>query len=115
MLRSAAILLTFCVLANAADSFSGRVVAITDGDSIKIMRDNQAVVVCLDGIDSPERNQPFGTRAKEFAGPLAFGKVVTVDIKGTDRYKRIIGRIVLDDGLVLNEDLLKAGMAWVYV
>jgi endonuclease YncB( thermonuclease family) len=62
-----------------------------------------------------ERKQPFGTRAREFTGEFAFGKLVTVEIKGTDRYRRIIGRVVLDDGRVLNEELLKAGMAWVYV
>lgn len=66
-------------------------------------------------MDSPDKKQPFGTKAKQFAGSLAFGKAVTVEIEGTDRYRRIIGRVVLPDGRVLNEELLKGGFAWVYV
>jgi micrococcal nuclease len=102
-------------LVNAAESFSGRMVGITDGDTIRVLRDGVSVPVRLDGIDAPEKKQPFGARSREFAGALAFGKVVTVETKGTDRYRRIIGRVVLNSGRVLNEEMLKAGMAWVYV
>jgi endonuclease YncB( thermonuclease family) len=115
MLKSAALILTFCALATAAESFKGEVMAITDGDTIRVMREGRAVPVRLDGIDAPERKQPFGTRAKEFTGALAFGNTATVEIIGTDRYRRIIGRVVLEDGRVLNEELLKAGLAWVFV
>ena len=37
----------------AAD-FSGRVVGVTDGDTISVMRDGRAVRVRLEGIDCPE-------------------------------------------------------------
>src|SRR5436190_6272746 len=115
MLRSAATLLTFCALANAAESFSGPVVGIMDGDTIKVMRDGVAVSVRLDGIDCPEKKQPFGTRAKQFTGDLVSNETVKVVQKGTDRYRRIIGEVVLRDGRVLNEELLRAGLAWVFV
>jgi micrococcal nuclease len=112
---SAAIFLTFCALANAADSFSGLVVSITDGDTIKVMRNGVAVAVRLNGIDCPEKKQAFGTRAKQLTGELVFSETVTVIEKGKDRYKRIIGEVALQGGRLLNHELLKAGMAWVYV
>jgi hypothetical protein len=39
-------------------------------------------------IQSSEKRQPFGTRAKQFTSELAFGKTVTVVPMGRDRYGR---------------------------
>ena len=33
--------------------FTGKVVAITDGDTVRVLRDNQTVKVRLSGIDAP--------------------------------------------------------------
>lgn len=115
MLRSAAVILAFCACAKAAESFSGLVVGVTDGDTIKVMRKGSPVSVRLDGIDCLEKSQPFGTSAKQFTADLAFDETVTVVEKGTDRYRRIIAVVVLRDGRVLNEELLRAGLAWVFV
>ena len=48
MLRSAAMVLTFCAFANAAESFSGLVVGIMEGHTIKVMMDGVPVSVRLD-------------------------------------------------------------------
>jgi endonuclease YncB( thermonuclease family) len=101
-------------LALAADQFSGKVVAITDGDTIKVMHQGQAVKVRLYGVDSPEKRQPFGKRAKQFTASLAFEKMVTVEVKGRDTYDRIIGEVILPDGHNLNHELVRAGFAWWY-
>jgi micrococcal nuclease len=55
-----------------AEGFTGKVVSITDGDTIRVMRDGVSVPVRLWGVDCPEAKQPFGTRAKQFTGDLAF-------------------------------------------
>jgi micrococcal nuclease len=58
-----------------AEDFTGKVVAITDGDTIQVMHNSVAERIRLWGIDCPEVKQPFGTRAKQFTAHLAFGQV----------------------------------------
>jgi hypothetical protein len=58
--------------------------------------------------------QPFGTRAKQFTGDLAFGQMVTVKVRDIDRYKRTVAEIILPDGRNLNQELVRAGLAWWY-
>ena len=96
--------------------FSGRVVGVTDGDTIKVMHNGKAEKIRLHGIDCPEKAQPFGTKAKQFTSAMVFGKEVTVKDYGLDniRFKRTLGEIVLPDGRVVNEELLRAGLAWWY-
>jgi endonuclease YncB( thermonuclease family) len=49
-----------CSLVQA--DITGRVVAVTDGDTIKVLdSDNTQHKVRLTGIDAPEMGQPFGT------------------------------------------------------
>jgi len=50
----------------AVDTFTGKVVGVSDGDTIKVMCDGRAVKVRLHGIDCPEKKQAFGTKAKNF-------------------------------------------------
>jgi len=97
-----------------ADSFTGKVVGVTDGDTLKVLRDGKAVKVRLAGIDCPEKKQPFGAKAKKVASDLVFGKTVTVTWKKTDRWGRILGDVATADGRSLNHELVKAGMAWWY-
>src|ERR1019366_4551502 len=62
----------------------------------------------------PEVKQPFGTRAKQFTGDLAFGQMVTVKIRDIDRYKRTVAEVILPDGRNLNQKIVRAGLAWWY-
>lgn len=94
--------------------WTGKVVAITDGDTVKVLRDGRPVAVRLAGIDAPERAQPWGDRARQFTGDLAAGQVVRVVDRGPDRYGRTLGEVVLPDGRSLNRELIAAGLAWVY-
>jgi endonuclease YncB( thermonuclease family) len=100
----------------AFGDFSGRVVGVSDGDTIKVLHKGKAEKIRLYGIDCPEKGQAFGTKAKQFTSQLVFGKEVTVKDHGLDnnRFKRTLGEIVLPDGRVVNEELLRAGLAWWY-
>jgi len=89
------------------------VVGVTDGDTIKVMRAHKEVKVRLYGIDCPERGQPFSRKAKEFTSDMVFGKIVEVHRMDTDRYGRTVALVAVDEQL-LNEELVKAGYAWVY-
>jgi micrococcal nuclease len=97
--------------AGAAD-FSGRVVGVTDGDTLTVLRDGRAVTVRLVGIDAPEKGQAFGQRAKQFASGLAYGTTVAVRVAGHDRHGRLLGEVTLADGRSLNQELVRAGFAW---
>lgn len=94
--------------------FTGRVVGVSDGDTIEVMREGRAVRVRLQGIDTPESGQPFGTRAKQFTSDLVFGQTVAVQVHGTDQYGRILGEVILPDGRSLNRELVRNGYAWWY-
>ena len=98
----------------ASDTFTGKVVGVSDGDTISVMRAGKAVKVRLHGIDCPEKKQPYGTRAKQFTSDLAFGKEVTIRIQTTDRYGRTVAVVILPDGKNLNWEIVDAGLAWWY-
>jgi len=98
-----------------ADEFTGNVVGVTDGDTIEVMRDGKAIRVRLNGIDCPESNQPFGSRAKQFTSGQVFNKDVRIVIRDTDRYGRTVGDVYLSNGKRLNELIVSAGLAWWYV
>lgn len=103
------LLLTGC----AADD-SIKVVGVVDGDTIKVVQNDKEYKVRLTEIDCPERHQPYYQKAKELTSDLCFGKKVTITSGTFDRYGRILGEVALPDGRILNEELLRAGMAWQY-
>jgi endonuclease YncB( thermonuclease family) len=86
--------LACCPLLAQITTFTAPVIAISDGDTIRVLHDGVSERVRLWGIDSPEMKQPFGTRAKQFTGDLAFGKTVTVIVRDYDRYKRTVAVII---------------------
>lgn len=94
--------------------FEARVVGVSDGDTLTVLRGSEQVRIRLNGIDCPERGQPFGARAKQLASELAFGQTVKVIPGRKDRYGRVVADVVLPDGRVLNRELVAAGLAWHY-
>jgi micrococcal nuclease len=97
-----------------AENVTGRVIKISDGDTFTILtKSNKQIRVRLHGIDAPERGQDFSAVSKQFLSDLVFNKVVTIISKNTDRYGRIIGVVKINNTIV-NEELLKTGLAWHY-
>jgi endonuclease YncB( thermonuclease family) len=116
MRRSLDLVLLFLDSPASAADYSARVAGISDGDTITVlMAGNRQVKVRLWGIDAPETGQPFGSRAKQAASSLAFGKSVIVRERDTDRYGRTVAEVILPDGRVMNRELLRQGMAWHFV
>jgi len=101
-------------LAVQADTLEGNVVKIADGDTLTLLTSSsQQIKVRLAGIDTPERKQPFGNKAKQALANLAFQKQALIEVETKDRYGRTVG-VVFVDGLNVNAELVKQGMAWVY-
>jgi endonuclease YncB( thermonuclease family) len=97
-----------------ADWLMGRVVAITDGDTLTILTtDRVQHRVRLAGIDTPEKRQPFGQVAKDHLSRLVNGQTVTVHYHKRDRYGRIVGK-VLASGADVGLRQVEAGLAWHY-
>ena len=103
------------VLAICADApFLGKVVAITDGDTLKVLTDDRRQIkIRLAEIDCPEKGQPWGKRAKQTLSQLAFSKFVLVEPVTTDRYGRMVATIFVDDKNI-NETLVRNGHCWTY-
>jgi micrococcal nuclease len=107
----AIILTVACVLAS---DLNGKVVSVTDGDTITVLVGREQVKVRLDGIDAPERRQAFGNASREKLAGLVFEQDVKVITKGKDRYGRTIGVVVAGERSV-NLQMIEAGLAWHYV
>jgi len=78
--------LSMFLLPATATAWSGKVIGVIDGDSITVLRDGRQKQIRLWGIDRPEKNQDFGTKAKQATSVLVFAKVVEVDPVTTNRY-----------------------------
>ncbi|MEQ1844002.1 MAG: thermonuclease family protein [Nitrospira sp.] len=115
MLKVWAVLLSLLLAASvSAENISGHVVSVLDGDTLEVLNSGHPERIRLSGIDCPEKRQAYGQKAKQVASALAFGKEVTVQTHGKDKYKRIIGDVILEDGTNVNHELVKQGWCWWY-
>lgn len=94
---------------------TGKVVRIADGDTFTWLNENnEQVKVRLHGIDAPERAQDFGQVARQKLSDLVFGQPVRIEVMDTDRYGRTVAIVYTQDGICVNEELLREGLAWHY-
>ncbi len=97
-----------------AETIVGRVVAVSDGDTLIVLdASNTQHKIRLSGIDAPERRQSFGEVSKQNLARLVFGKTVVVDWANRDRYRRIVGKVIVSR-TDANLAQVKAGLAWHY-
>jgi micrococcal nuclease len=96
----------------ALTNFTGLVVEVLDGDTIEVLQRGQAVRIRLNGIDCPEKGQPFGKAAKQFTSEMTLGKPITVAVKHLEKEGLLVSDVILPDGSVLNQALVETGLAW---
>jgi endonuclease YncB( thermonuclease family) len=116
------ILVTLATSLAAAD-ITGKVVAVTDGDTIKVLDDDRVQhKIRLTGIDAPEKAQPFGNASRKHLASMVAGREVRVETLKKDRYGRVLGKVWVQPGdcpdcgktLNANHAQILAGMAWWY-
>ena len=113
-------LLAVCLIActgedSSTGTLEGKVVRISDGDTVTIETDNGTrVKIRLNGIDAPESGQEFGQESRAKIAELIDGKDVSVKTHSHDRYNRVLGEIFLD-GRNINLTMVQEGCAWHYV
>lgn len=99
---------------NSGEVISAQVLYVVDGDTLEIRYQGQKQRVRLWGIDSPEWQQGFSREAREFVRNRVQGRRVELQVKGWDKYGRLLAALKVE-GNSLNEELLRAGMAWVHI
>ncbi|EGA2912841.1 thermonuclease family protein [Salmonella enterica] len=105
------IILSIPVVAEA--DITGKIVRVLDGDTVEILAGNVATRVRLNGIDAPEKAQPFGQRSRLALMAIVSGKTVLAVGDGRDRYGRLVATLILN-GRDINATQVYSGMAWVY-
>lgn len=99
--------------------WNAQVIKVADGDTLTVQMlegtfREKKQRIRLYGIDCPEKKQKDGDTATDLTTLLTIRKTVVIDGIDIDRYERIVGIVRLSDGTVLQEELLKNGLAWVY-
>lgn len=101
-----------------ADTLTGKVVSVADGDTITILEGKTQHKIRLNAIDAPESRQDFGNASKKSLSEICFDSPAEVVVQGTDDYGRSIGEVSCQaaDGswVSANAHQVGNGMAWVY-
>jgi len=97
----------------AADTLNGKVVKVSDGDTITILADNTQHRIRLANIDAPEKGQPWGNKSRQALATMVAGNTVTVQVTDTDRYGRLVGEVFVGINNA-NVQQVAGGHAWVY-
>lgn len=110
-------------LSQPHNEFTARVVKIVSGDTIDVLTDDgKSIRIRLNGIDSPELDQPFGSDATEYLSNTIDGARVAILDHGPDIHGRTVGDVLseaefsaeghLVSGTLVNLELVKRGLAW---
>ncbi|MDO1476857.1 nuclease [Comamonas thiooxydans] len=114
---SFALALTLNLLASSlvhSETLAGTVVGLADGDTVTVLDASRTQYrIRLAGIDAPEKKQDFGGRSRQSLSELVFQKPVRIEYTKTDRYGRIVGKVMVNN-IDASLEQLKRGMAWHY-
>lgn len=110
---------TFFEPAPAPEGGWRTVVRVVDGDTL-LLDGNERIR--LIGVDTPESVDPrrpverFGKEASEFTRRLVEGRRVQLayDQERTDRYNRTLAYVYLEDGTLLNAEIIRQGYGHAY-
>ena len=105
-------------LSMQAAEFEAEVVAVMDGDTIKVLTsDKKEIKIRFEHIDAPEKKQPYGQVCKSMLSDMIYGKTVYVrSQKRPDRYGRMIAEVFMCEASKesVNMAMVRQGCAWHY-
>ena len=97
-----------------AEQLAGLVVSIANGDTITLRDGNrQQHKIHLAGIAAPDVLQSFGQKSKAHLAALVFNREAVAECGKFDQYRRLICKVRIN-GVDVNLEQVKAGMAWHY-
>jgi endonuclease YncB( thermonuclease family) len=131
-MRALCAVLCCIALGAQAETFTARVVAVLDGDTVLILREggseaagrppasplrglhhDKPAKLRLANIDAPEKTQAYGKQSRESLLEMVGKKQVQIEIQAVDQYGRIVG-VISVDGRNVNQEQVRLGMAWEY-
>ena len=99
-------------LALNAQTIQGKVVRVSDGDTITILDEARVESkIRLNRIDAPEKRQAFGEASRKYLATMVAGKSVKVEWAKKDKYGRILGDVFVGE-VNVNLRMVQGGMAW---
>ncbi|TAG49826.1 MAG: thermonuclease family protein [Betaproteobacteria bacterium] len=102
------------LLTSSAIALEGRVVGVSDGDTITLLDASRTQhKIRLAGIDAPESGQAFGNRAKQALSDCVFGQTATTEGSKIDKYGRTVAKVIVG-GVDCNLRQIELGFAWHY-
>ncbi len=97
-----------------AQTLIGVVTRVSDGDTVWLRpAGGKPLKVRLEGIDAPERCQPWGPQASEALRTKLLNRQATLQTRARDDYRRVVGTLRLDDEDV-GAWMVREGHAWSY-
>ncbi|MGR3542115.1 MAG: thermonuclease family protein [Hasllibacter sp.] len=106
----------------SAETVTGRIERVIDGDSFELREGSRLIDVRLHGIDAPERDQACTLEGRDWACGAAVtraaraafeGRVATCERVDTDRYGRMVA-LCRADGRDIGRTLVRSGLATAY-
>ncbi|WP_443862806.1 thermonuclease family protein [Fusobacterium ulcerans] len=96
-----------------AVAVSGKVIRVSDGDTILIQSGSQKIRVRMYGIDAPELKQKYGEESKKYLEKRIMDKNVDIKVINQDQYGRKVGKVFYKNKDI-NLEMLETGNAWFY-
>jgi len=95
--------------------------SISDGDTLRVVKGSEELKIRLCGIDAPEKKQELGIASRDYLRSLVNkgdGRIYVTPIE-EDRYGRTVAELIMpvptpEEEILLNEEMVRAGMAMVY-
>lgn len=108
---AACLTLLLCAVSHAQESYI--VSYVYDGDTVQLSNAAGKFKLRLTDIDAPERNQPYGLKARRALMKLCQGDAIkaSADIVGKDKYQRLLGKLQCND-TDASLYLLEQGYGW---
>ncbi len=95
-----------------SQAWEGNAVSVIEGDSLVVVGGSKKERIDLYGIDTPQKEQEYADAAKDFTIYRIRGKTLQIEPVGKSRQGRTLA-IVTVDGMVLNRELVRSGLAWI--
>lgn len=106
------VLLFFLFYQGYSQTYQGTIIRVIDGDTYVFQTTEGSITVRMQGIDAPERDQPFSEESSNFLKKY-LDKDAILKSHGLDRYGRTLGTIIIE-----NRDInllsIKGGFSWHY-
>jgi len=118
----------YCISGFAhGEEFTAKVIEVLDGDTVLVVRPGGLLKVRLAEIDAPEvahagmggqppnsqKAQAFGADSAQSLSGMVMGKQVKFTSQTMDQYGRMVAHLSID-GLDVNAEQIRRGMAWEY-